>query len=66
MSTGQGGTGRVEELARLVVGRGACAHPDGTVRLVRSLLSTFAGEVATHADGGCGWSDEREQLVGVA
>jgi NADH:ubiquinone oxidoreductase subunit F (NADH-binding) len=63
---GRGGTGRVEELARLVVRRGACAHPDGTVRLVRSLLSTFAGEVAAHADGGCAWSDGRERLVGVA
>lgn len=63
---GRGGTGRVEELARLVVRRGACAHPDGTVRLVRSLMSTFAGEVATHADGGCGWAAERERLVGVA
>ncbi len=66
VSLGRGGTGRVEELARLVVRRGACAHPDGTVRLVRSLLSTFAGEVAAHADGGCGWSDARERLVGVA
>jgi NADH:ubiquinone oxidoreductase subunit F (NADH-binding) len=63
---GRGGTGRVEELARLVVRRGACAHPDGTVRLVRSLLSTFAGEVAAHADGGCAWAVGREQLVGVA
>ena len=63
---GRGGTSRVEELARLVVRRGACAHPDGTVRLVRSLLSTFAGEVAAHAEGGCAWSDERAGLVGVA
>jgi len=63
---GRGGTGRVEELARLVVRRGACAHPDGTVRLVRSLLSTFAGEVAAHADGGCVWSGDHERLVGVA
>ena len=35
--------GRVEELSNLVERRGACAHPDGTVRLVRSLLGTFAG-----------------------
>ena len=55
---GRGGTRRVEELARLVVRRGACAHPDGTVRLVRSMLGTFAGEVAAHATGGCRWVSE--------
>jgi NADH:ubiquinone oxidoreductase subunit F (NADH-binding) len=58
---GRGGTGRVEELARLVVRRGACAHPDGTVRLVRSLLSTFPGEVAEHAAGGCRWTEQRDE-----
>jgi NADH:ubiquinone oxidoreductase subunit F (NADH-binding) len=52
---GRGGTARVEELSGLVVRRGACAHPDGTVRLVRSLLVTFPGEVAAHAEtGDCG------------
>ena len=51
---GQGGPARVEELAGVVVRRGACAHPDGTVRLVRSLLTAFPGEVAEHAAGSCG------------
>lgn len=50
---GSGGRGRVEELASLVVRRGACAHPDGTVRLVRSLFEALPGEVAAHAAGGC-------------
>ena len=49
---------RVEELARLVARRGACAHPDGTVRLVRSMMGTFAGEVTAHAAGVCRWGDE--------
>ncbi|MFI7588817.1 NADH-ubiquinone oxidoreductase-F iron-sulfur binding region domain-containing protein [Spongisporangium articulatum] len=44
---------RVEHLAALVEGRGACAHPDGTVRLVRSLMRTFAPHVRAHLDGSC-------------
>ena len=40
-----GGTARVEQLSALVAGRGACAHPDGTVRLVRSLLAAYPQEV---------------------
>ncbi|MGL5928820.1 MAG: NADH-ubiquinone oxidoreductase-F iron-sulfur binding region domain-containing protein [Dermatophilaceae bacterium] len=44
---------RIRELAGLVDGRGACAHPDGTVRLVGSLLTRLETEVAVHLDGGC-------------
>lgn len=54
VAAGQGGVDRVEELSGVVVRRGACAHPDGTVRLVRSLLAAFPGEVAEHAAGACG------------
>ena len=50
---GAGSTDRVAELAGLVRGRGACAHPDGTSRLVRSLLAVLPQEVAAHASGGC-------------
>ena len=46
---------RLMELAGLVTGRGACAHPDGTARLVRSLLERFPDEVAHHAAGSCRW-----------
>ena len=45
---------RIEELTGLVTGRGACAHPDGTSRLVRSLVSTLADRVETHLEGTCG------------
>ena len=45
---GRAGTARVTELAGLVARRGACAHPDGTVRLVRSLLHTFGEEIEAH------------------
>lgn len=34
-------------------GRGACSHPDGSVRLVRSALSAFGPELARHAQGWC-------------
>ena len=61
---GHGGLERVEQLTKLVVRRGACAHPDGTVRLVNSMLSTFADEVAAHANGGCTLKDGSHQLVG--
>ncbi len=48
-----GARGEVERLTALVTGRGACAHPDGTARLVRSLLSAYPDEVAAHVRGQC-------------
>jgi len=44
---------RVAHLAAAVDGRGACSHPDGTARLVRSTLHVFADHVHGHADGRC-------------
>lgn len=60
---GSGGRDRVEELATLVVRRGACAHPDGTVRLVRSLFTALPGEVSAHATGGCVATGPMERLA---
>ena len=43
----------VERWAGLVEGRGACHHPDGTVRFVRSALTVFAPELSRHEKGQC-------------
>jgi NADH:ubiquinone oxidoreductase subunit F (NADH-binding) len=45
--------------AGMVEGRGACHHPDGVVRLVRSLLAAFPDEVARHAAArGCSFGSD--------
>jgi NADH:ubiquinone oxidoreductase subunit F (NADH-binding) len=36
-----------------VDGRGACHHPDGAVRLIRSALRLFGPEIDRHAQGWC-------------
>lgn len=43
---------RVEQLAGLVSRRGACGHPDGTVRFAMSAMEVFAEELADHARHG--------------
>jgi NADH:ubiquinone oxidoreductase subunit F (NADH-binding) len=39
--------------AGLVERRGACHHPDGSIRFLRSALTTFAREVGHHLRGRC-------------
>lgn len=39
----------------MIEGRGACKHPDGAVRMIRSGIQAFAGEVHCHRQkGDCG------------
>jgi NADH:ubiquinone oxidoreductase subunit F (NADH-binding) len=40
--------------ADLVDGRGACRHPDGAARFVRSGLAVLSDDIAAHRRGGCG------------
>ena len=43
---------RVEELAGQVAGRGACHHPDGVVRMLRSSLRVFSDHAMSHLHHG--------------
>ncbi|HXQ58610.1 MAG TPA: NADH-ubiquinone oxidoreductase-F iron-sulfur binding region domain-containing protein, partial [Acidimicrobiales bacterium] len=42
---------RIQARASAIEGRGACRHPDGVIRLVRSALNVFADDAKAHADG---------------
>lgn len=42
---------RIRRWLEQVEGRGACRHPDGAARFIRSALDVFADEVALHTRG---------------
>jgi len=45
--------GDLQRWSKLVERRGACHHPDGTVRFLRSTLTVFDQEVVLHEAGQC-------------
>jgi len=45
------GLRKMSALADTVLGSGACGHPDGVVRLIRSTLDVFADDVVRHLAG---------------
>jgi NADH:ubiquinone oxidoreductase subunit F (NADH-binding) len=56
LADGHGDRAGVERISRLVTGRGACAHPDGTAAMVASALLALGEEVTRHALGECSWT----------
>lgn len=61
---GRDAFGDIRRWSELVVGRGACAHPDGTARFVTSALSVFATEFDDHARHGlCDACERRPVLI---
>ena len=49
---GRKAAGAITSLAPYITGRGACRHPDGTVRLILSALTEFADDVRNHTNRG--------------
>jgi NADH:ubiquinone oxidoreductase subunit F (NADH-binding) len=43
----------LDRWAGLAAGRGACHHPDGSARFIRSALRVFAAEIGQHERGRC-------------
>lgn len=44
---------RLDRFMGEIAGRGACAHPDGALRMVASALDVFADDVRAHRKGRC-------------
>ncbi len=61
--SGQGDPALVRRWTQQLDGRGACAHPDGAARFVRSALEVFADEVENHRKGWCSGSSEEPVLA---
>lgn len=57
---------RLVERCSVIEGRGACRHPDGVIRLIRSALEVFAGDFESHVNGlVCAGSRSTRHFVNV-
>jgi NADH:ubiquinone oxidoreductase subunit F (NADH-binding) len=60
---GEGAVAEVSRLSAVVRGRGACRHPDGTLRFIASAMDVFSEELADHArHGACEGCHARQTL----
>ena len=57
---------RLQSRCDSIEGRGACRHPDGVIRLVRSALSVFADDIAQHIVGHpCSWTQRPKHTIAI-
>ncbi len=57
---------RLNDRCGVIAGRGACRHPDGVVRLVRSSLRVFHEDFVAHSRGDiCAGSTSRRHFLSV-
>lgn len=57
---------RLVERCGVIEGRGACRHPDGVIRLVRSALDVFARDINEHVNGSaCAGSRSSQHYASV-
>ncbi|MEO7754466.1 MAG: NADH-ubiquinone oxidoreductase-F iron-sulfur binding region domain-containing protein [Terracoccus sp.] len=63
LASGSDTRARIAEVTGLVTGRGACAHPDGTTRLVGSLVHGLPALVEAHLVGRCACGAPAEDVA---
>ena len=60
----EGTFGRLVERCGVIEGRGACRHPDGVTRLIKSALEVFASDVHDHMRARpCAGAESRKHYV---
>jgi NADH:ubiquinone oxidoreductase subunit F (NADH-binding) len=57
---------RLQERCNVIEGRGACRHPDGVVRFVRSSIETFSHDIDNHLRGApCAGARSKQRFLTV-